>query len=588
MKKVAIVGVEGSGKTVMLAGLGDLYTNPDEEGYFLAPKNFGTSAYVADKIARMRQGEWPVATAGDEMLGLNWTLRQREPGSRKRPEDICEVSFLDFAGEVYRAAYGIPNSGDASLKKQVGELKQYVRGADDLIVLINLRDVITNGFCDKRVQEAMWITTAILDTALDTSLNKKVPRAAIVISQADSYAETIKACGGAAGVLQKYLPHVANNYGWLDIFCVQAVDKTAMDDDGNIVPACDFSTEGLKPIMDWVLENIVVDEEEEDEEEEEEGEEEVEEDEEDEEQSEEWHPGARHPRWPHVVAADKENNWRPEAGYTWVNPNDANDMSVKKKTATVHVRVSNSRNEEINDNFNLGTHVEISLPGGVRMEMIYCPPGYFRMGDNRNGGSPIVRLSHGFWLGRYPVTQLQWRSVMGDNPSRFKGDQLPIESVSWNDCQRFLQKVGDVAGFRLRLPTEAEWEYACRAGTTTDFNWGVNWSWDSKNSFSANLNCGGVAGSGKTTPVGKYRANAWGFYDMHGNVWEWCNDWYGKQLSRDAIDPLGPDEGTYRVRRGGGWHSDNYSCRSHARDNGNPSIRYDDGGFRLAGTLMKE
>ena len=129
MKKVAIVGVEGSGKTVMLAGLGDLYTHPDEEGYFLAPKNFGTAAYVADKIERMRRGEWPVATAGDEMQGLDWTLRRREHGSRSRPENICEVSFLDFAGEVYRAAYGISGGeGDASLEEQVGALKQYVRG----------------------------------------------------------------------------------------------------------------------------------------------------------------------------------------------------------------------------------------------------------------------------------------------------------------------------------------------------------------------------------------------------------------------------------------------------------------------------
>ncbi len=158
MKKVAIVGVEGSGKTVMLAGLGELYTQPDEGGYFLAPKNFGTAAYVAEKIERMRKGEWPSATAGDEMQGLDWTLGRQRDGGRARPENICEVSFLDFPGEVYRAAYGISDRGDDSLKEQVESLKQYVRGADDLIVLINLRDVITNGLRDKRVQEAMWIT----------------------------------------------------------------------------------------------------------------------------------------------------------------------------------------------------------------------------------------------------------------------------------------------------------------------------------------------------------------------------------------------------------------------------------------------
>ncbi len=252
MRKVAIVGVEGSGKTVMLAGLGDLYTYPDEDGYFLAPKNFGTAAYVAEKIERMRKGEWPSATAGDEMQGLDWTLKRREPGARKPAEKVCEVSFLDFAGEVYRAAYGISGSGDASLKEQAEELKQYVCGADELIVLINLRDVITNGLGDKRVQESMWITKSILDTALGDEAGKNAPRAAIVLSQADSYAETIKACGGAQGVLKKYLPYVANSYGWLDVFSASAVDKTELDADGKMVPAADFTAQGLLPIMKWI------------------------------------------------------------------------------------------------------------------------------------------------------------------------------------------------------------------------------------------------------------------------------------------------------------------------------------------------
>ena len=252
MRKVAIVGVEGSGKTVMLAGLGDLYTYPDDDGYFLAPKNFGTAAYVAEKIERMRKGEWPSATAGDEMQGLDWTLSRQKEGGRVRPVNICEVSFLDFAGEVYRAAYGIANGGDASLKEQAEELKKYVCGADELIVLINLRDVITNGLGDKRVQEAMWITKSILDTALGEEDGRKVPRAAIVLSQADSYAETIKACGGALGVLRKYLPYVANSYGWLDVFSASAVDKTELDDGGKIVPAADFTTHGLLPIMSWI------------------------------------------------------------------------------------------------------------------------------------------------------------------------------------------------------------------------------------------------------------------------------------------------------------------------------------------------
>ena len=257
MKKVAIVGVEGSGKTVMLAGLGDLYTNPDKDGYFLSPKNYGTASYVANKIQRMRAGEWPTATAGDAMQGLDWTLKQIT-GKRSRPKDVCEVSFLDFAGEVYRYAFGIKSGRtDHGLTDQVESLRSYVKESDELIVLINLRDVIVNGAGDERVLESMWITNSILNFALDGREGEKAPRAAIVLSQSDSYANTLRACGGPVGVLKKYLPHVANNYGWLDVFAVCAVDKTRIDDCGNVVPAPDFNAVGLAPILDWTLEREV-------------------------------------------------------------------------------------------------------------------------------------------------------------------------------------------------------------------------------------------------------------------------------------------------------------------------------------------
>ncbi len=251
MKKVAIVGVEGSGKTVMLAGLGELYARADENGYFLAPKNFQTASYVSGKISRMRKGKWPMATPEDVLQGLDWTLRQRR-GDGQRPVDVCEVSCLDFAGEVYRYAFVRQGAVPTSLEDEVASLKSYVRSADDLIVLINLRDIIVMGEYDSRVQEAMWITNAILSYALDGQDGRRVPRAAIVLSQADSYADTIRSCGGAKGVLARYLPHVANNYDWLDILAVSAVDKTVLDDNGNMVPAPDFQPTPLRAIMDWI------------------------------------------------------------------------------------------------------------------------------------------------------------------------------------------------------------------------------------------------------------------------------------------------------------------------------------------------
>jgi len=255
MKKVAIVGVEGSGKTVMLACLGELYTSPDANGWFLRPKNFQTASYVMDKIARMRKGEWPQATPDDAMQGLDWTLCRKDSGGG-RPQEACEISFLDFGGEVYRAAFGIEGRADGLLADEVEELKSYISRADDLIVLINLRDVISKGVADKRVQESVWITNSILSSALDQTSGKKAPRASIAITQSDSYAETIRACGGAKGVLAKYLPHVANSYDWLDIYSVTAVDKTVLDADANVVPAPDFKPVGLQAQMDWIVRDL--------------------------------------------------------------------------------------------------------------------------------------------------------------------------------------------------------------------------------------------------------------------------------------------------------------------------------------------
>lgn len=252
MKKVAIVGVEGSGKTVMLAGLGELYSNPDDEGYFLSPKNFATVNYVSEKIARMRHGEWPSATAEDQLQGLDWTLKEKVADGR--PRDVCAISCLDFAGEVYRAAFCSTDQREES--EEVKALKRYVDECDDLIVLINLRDVIANGLADTRVRESMWITNEILAYALDESRNgaegRGQKRAAIVLSQADSYMNIIESCGDAKGVLKKYLPHVYNNYDWLDIFEASAVDKVRMDEDGNIFPHPDFQPTLLQPIMDWI------------------------------------------------------------------------------------------------------------------------------------------------------------------------------------------------------------------------------------------------------------------------------------------------------------------------------------------------
>ena len=240
----------------------------------------------------------------------------------------------------------------------------------------------------------------------------------------------------------------------------------------------------------------------------------------------------------------------------------------------------------------------LALPGGVPMEMIYVAPGSFVMGspvmeEGRNGDETQhhVALTKGYWLGKYEVTQRQWEAVMGCdcNRSSFGGLDRPVENVSWEDCREFIEKLNQKTNCGARLPTEAEWEYACRAGTSTPYSWGNSLNGD-------NANCDGNwpygtarKGSFKhgTVGVGSYSPNDWGFYDMHGNVLEWCQDWYGEDycVGVPMCDPEGPASGGRRVLRGGSWYDGAVDCRSANRNRcclDEPGGRYGIHGFRLA------
>ena len=230
---------------------------------------------------------------------------------------------------------------------------------------------------------------------------------------------------------------------------------------------------------------------------------------------------------------------------------------------------------------------EIDLGGGTTLELVRIPPGEFPMGsssaerDRRADEGPqhLVRITKGFSMGKYEVTQGQWEAVMGGNPSRFKGDgRRPVENVSWNDCQEFLKKLnGRVSGGGFRLPTEAEWEYACRAGTTTRFYWGDDRYYAEMRDYA----WGSRTGS-STHAVGGKKPNAWGLCDMNGNVWEWCNDWYGSYRSGAHSDPTGPSSGSARVLRGGSWGCYPTHCRSASRNSVSPTYRYSSIGLRVA------
>jgi formylglycine-generating enzyme required for sulfatase activity len=231
---------------------------------------------------------------------------------------------------------------------------------------------------------------------------------------------------------------------------------------------------------------------------------------------------------------------------------------------------------------------EINLGGGVTMKMVLIPAGKFMMGspDSEQGRlkeeeSPQheVTLSMPFYLGVTEVTQTQYQAVMGVNRSQFKGATNPVDMVSWYDATEFCKKLSEETGQAVRLPTEAESEFACRAGTATAFSFGDSdgalrdYAWYCANS------------GDKTHPVGQKKPNAWGLYDMHGNVWEWCADWYGEYPNGAVTDPQGPASGLYRVLRCGGWFIEPKGCRSAFRYCFTPENRGTNFGFRVVASV---
>ena len=236
------------------------------------------------------------------------------------------------------------------------------------------------------------------------------------------------------------------------------------------------------------------------------------------------------------------------------------------------------------------------VQSAAELEMIWVEPGTFTMGspttESGRGTDETqheVTLTRGFYLSKFEVTQAQYQAVMEGNPdglsatpSQFAGANRPVESVSWSDLQIFIQRLNasEQAAGRLAegesfgLPTEAEWEYACRAGTTTTYSWGDSFTTSNANYTGANIN--------STSNVGSFQANAWGFFDMHGNVWEYCADWYGNYTNGSVEDPTGPTTGANRVKRGGSYVKSSSFMRSAQRSSEGVNKRLAGIGFRLA------
>jgi formylglycine-generating enzyme required for sulfatase activity len=225
---------------------------------------------------------------------------------------------------------------------------------------------------------------------------------------------------------------------------------------------------------------------------------------------------------------------------------------------------------------------KIDLGKGVKLEMVLIPAGKFMMGSpvsekgrKDNETQHEVTLTKPFYMGKYEVTQEQWEAVMGSNPSSgTRGVKLPVADISWNECLEFIKKLNEKTNSVYRLPTEAEWEYACRAGTITAYSFG-----NSIIKGDANYGPGG-----KSVAVGSYKPNAFGLFDMYGNVFEWCEDWFGGYLEESVTDPKGATTGKNRVFRGGSFAVRDSELRSSYRTPGWSTIRYTSVGFRLART----
>ena len=257
---------------------------------------------------------------------------------------------------------------------------------------------------------------------------------------------------------------------------------------------------------------------------------------------------------------------------------------LEGQTATISgVLTTNTSSSIASGTSSSGNTITIPVKNGISIDMVRVEAGTFTMGATPEMKDPWddekpahqVTLTNDYYIGKYEVTQALWQAVMGNNPSNFKGDDLPVEKVSWDDCQEFISKLNRLTGKTFRLPTEAEWEYATRGGKKSR---GYQYSGSSNLSDVAWY--GGNSGN-KTHSVGSKQANELGIYDMSGNVWEWCQDWKGSYSSSSQVNPTGANSGSFRVYRGGSWGSTAGFCRSSCRGYGTPDYRNSNLGLRL-------
>ena len=283
------------------------------------------------------------------------------------------------------------------------------------------------------------------------------------------------------------------------------------------------------------------------------------------------------------------NGYESEEGMVKLKASAPSNLQItlsKEATETQQSTVSQptvAQRHEVQAPVTNGDNISIPVKDGISIDMVRVEAGTFTMGATQEMEDPFdfekpthqVTLTNDYYIGKYEVTQALWQAVMGNNPSNFKGDNLPVEEVSWDDCQEFISKLNSITGKKFRLPTEAEWEYAARGGKKSQ---GYQ--------YSGSNNISDVAwyednSRSKTHTVGSKQANELGIYDMTGNVMEWCHDWYGSYSSSPQVNPTGANSGSDRVDRGGSWYCNARGCRSSFRPHSTPVNRYINLGLRL-------
>ena len=265
-----------------------------------------------------------------------------------------------------------------------------------------------------------------------------------------------------------------------------------------------------------------------------------------------------------------------------------------KATSKMSKEEAKKIQKNVSEQYNLPISMSLKINENVKIEFVLIPPGEFNMGSYKTKEELALKygklerifdlefpqhkvtITKPFYIGKFEVSQKQWAFVMGNNPSHHKNDQFPVEFVSWNDCLEFCNKLSELVGKEVRLPTEAEWELACRAGTISEFNFGDNSSPEYAN---IDLN--------RPVNVGSYPPNAWGLYDMHGNVKEWVADDYYQYTSESKIDPIAPDYYGKMIRGGGykGWITGSRSSHRYAHLE---SVSDQGAGLRLAISIITE